>query len=274
MVQRKLLTAIAALLALSIHGASGASADDATPSATNDQLLRIRWRLEAMVHADGTLRTPEDPAVHTVQFLPGGRVTVQADCNTGTGEYMMSGATLSIRRLVTTLVGCPSGTFGNEYAAALSAATSYDITIADDANDHLTIMTADGGSLLFAPSLSGVVWLFERFQSGNGEETVADDPRRYTLEVLDDGSTRVRADCNRGKGTAKIDGSAMDLTVALTRMACPTGSLGTTYAGYLEEAVSWVIRDGHLHLSLPMDVGIASFRPDSESAVTPATPAS
>jgi len=33
------------------------------------------------------------------------------------------------------------------------------------------------------------------------------------------------------------------------------------YAGYVDEAVSWVIRDGQLHLSLPMDAGIASFAP-------------
>jgi para-nitrobenzyl esterase len=109
--------------------------------------------------------------------------------------------------------------------------------------------------------------------SGKGTEVVADDPSKYTLEFIDDDQVLVRVDCNRGKGTATIDGTSIDLQVALTRAACPPGSLSTEYTGDLNDAVSWVIRDGQLHLALPVDAGIATFRPVVPSAPDAATPA-
>jgi heat shock protein HslJ len=270
-VRRTVLTAFAIVMAM---GTMATSAKDATPGANEASLLRIRWQLESITAADGTTRHPPDQATHTIQFLPEGHVAIRADCNSGSGDYTITDGSLAIERMVTTLVGCPSGPFASDYAAALSAATGFAVGIGDDASDHLTITTADGATLVFTPSLQGVVWQFTRFQAGNGEETVVDDPSRYTLEVFDDGSARVRADCNRGKGRAVIDGSAIDLTVALTRSACPPGSLSSEYAGYLDEAVSWVIRDGQLHLSLPIDAGIASFRSRLDNEGDSATPAS
>jgi hypothetical protein len=55
-------------------------------------------------------------------------------------------------------------------------------------------------------------------------------------------------------------------------MACLPGSHATDYAQYLDEAVSWVIRDGQLHLALPVDAGIASFTPVVASSTPTATP--
>lgn len=262
MARRMVLAAIGIVMTLGISAVPEASvADDATPGSSGATLMGIRWQLATMTVTDGTARQPPDPARHTVQFFPDGRVAIQADCNAGLGYYTLADGMLTIERLATSLVGCPSGTFGSDFAGALTAASSYTISVGDDANDHLTIATSDGATLDFAPAIAGVVWQFERFRAGNGKETAADDPSRYTLEVLDDGTARVRADCNRGQGTATIIGSAIKLTVALTRATCPPGSLSMVYAGYVDEAVSWVIRDGQLHLSLPMDAGIASFAP-------------
>jgi heat shock protein HslJ len=241
------------------HNAGITSEADATPVSEAPNVLLIRWELERVMRADGTELTPRTPSNHTIQLLDDGRVLVQADCNSGSGTYTVDGTSLTISNMVTTLVGCEPGSIGSDFAAALATVTAY--SISTDASDSLTLTTDDGAALMFNPGLTGVVWLFTRFQGGNGSEIVVDDPSRYTLEFPGDDSALVLADCNRGKGQASIDGNSIDLSVALMRAACPEGSLSTEYAAYLDEAVSWVIRDGQFHLSLRADAGIASFTP-------------
>ena len=48
--------------------------------------------------------------------------------------------------------------------------------------------------------------------------------------------------------------------VALTKMACPPGSLSDRFAREVGRAAVWFQRDGDLHLDLPMDSGTLRFR--------------
>jgi hypothetical protein len=56
-------------------------------------------------------------------------------------------------------------------------------------------------------------------------------------------------------------------------MACPEDSLDAAFARYLDEAVSFVFRDGKLYLALPVDAGIAEFAAviAEEGGATPTT---
>jgi len=256
---------------LRLHAAGGTPAPGATPEADRAALLLVRWELQAITRADDSTVSPDTPANHTIQLLEDGQILVQADCTGGSGAYTLDGASLIIHELVTTLVGCAPGSIGGDFATALGKVEAY--VIGTDASDALTLSTTDGATFAFAPGLGGVVWQFVRFQSGRGDEVTVDDPSRCTLEFAGDGTVRVQADCNRGTGTAKVDGESIDLKVALTRAACGPGSLGTEFARYLDDTVSWVIRDGQLHLSLWADAGIASFAPMVPVAEgTPAAP--
>jgi heat shock protein HslJ len=276
---RRDLLKVVALSAVAgpVPGRNSSLASDATPAAPStpitaaDGILLVRWELEIITRADGSTLTPDDPSKHSIQFLDGGRVAVQADCNSGSGTYTLDGTSLTISQLITTLIGCEPGSIGSDFGAALADVNSY--SISTEASDILALTTTDGRMLTFNPGLADVVWHFTRFQGGDGSELIVDDPSRYTLELPGDSSVRVRADCNRGTGTAIVDGDGIDLIVALTRMACPPGSHANDYAKYLDEAVSWVIRDGQLHLSLPVDAGIASFTPVVVPASPTATPA-
>jgi heat shock protein HslJ len=109
--------------------------------------------------------------------------------------------------------------------------------------------------------LPGAVWRWSEFQSGDGTVVTASDPNQYSVEFLDDGTVRVQADCNTGFGPYTVDGSGVDLTVASTKVACPEGSQSTDFLRYLDDAVSYVIKDGRLWLSLMADAGIAVFDP-------------
>ena len=58
-------------------------------------------------------------------------------------------------------------------------------------------------------------------------------------------------DCNRGRGTWKSTGSQLELgPLALTRAACPEGSLHDQIVKQWGSVRSFVIKDGHLFLSL------------------------
>jgi uncharacterized lipoprotein YbaY/heat shock protein HslJ len=118
--------------------------------------------------------------------------------------------------------------------------------------------------------LVGPVWRLVEFRGGDDTRLTPDDPAKYTLEFMPDGSLIARIDCNRGRGTWKSTGPSLELgPLALTRAACPPGSLHDQIVKQWPNIRSYVLRDGHLHLSLMADGGIYEFEPSPV-----ATPAS
>lgn len=100
--------------------------------------------------------------------------------------------------------------------------------------------------------IAPVVWQLAAFVSADGTESAPDDPSRYTLQLLPDGTYRVRADCNRGGGRYEIVGEAIAFSPArLTKMGCPAGSRGIEYVTALEAVIRWAYDGAHLVLSHP-----------------------
>lgn len=117
-------------------------------------------------------------------------------------------------------------------------------------------------------SLAGTSWQLVRFEGGDGAVLVPDDGSKYTLQFGADGSVAVRLDCNRGRGTWKEPqpGSLELGPMALTRAACPPGSLHDQIARQWTYIRSYVMRNGHLLLSLMADGGIYEFAPVAAAA--------
>jgi heat shock protein HslJ len=110
------------------------------------------------------------------------------------------------------------------------------------------------------PSLTGVVWQWEEFQSSDETVVKPENPEAYTLQFLEDGKLTIQADCNQVMGTYTVDGSSLTIeALAMTRMACPPGSLSDKYIEYLNNVVSYTFQDGDLYLALKMDAGIMKF---------------
>ena len=115
--------------------------------------------------------------------------------------------------------------------------------------------------------LVGPVWRLVEFRGGDDTRLTPDDPAKYTLEFRPDGRVNARIDCNRGHGTWKSSGPSLELgPLALTRMACPPGSLHDRIVKHWSSIRSYVLKDGHLHLSLMADGGIYEFEPSSDAA--------
>lgn len=117
--------------------------------------------------------------------------------------------------------------------------------------------------------LEGIEWHLVRFEGGDGTVLAPDDPSKYTLTFQPGGRLDARVDCNRGHGAWKSAGrSHVELgELALTRAMCPPGSLHDQVVKQLPYVRSYVLRDGHLFLSLMADGGIFELEPGTESGL-------
>ena len=112
-------------------------------------------------------------------------------------------------------------------------------------------------------TLAGTSWQLVKFQGGDDTVRIPEDKSRYTLAFGADGIFNVRFDCNRGRGGWKSAGKGqLEFgAMALTRAMCPPGSLHDQLVKHWPYVRSYVIRGGHLHLSLMADGGIYEFEP-------------
>ena len=125
--------------------------------------------------------------------------------------------------------------------------------------------------------LAGTSWQLVRFQGGDGSVLTPDDRAKYTLAFDAKGGVAVRVDCNRGRGTWKSSAANQVQfgPLALTRAMCPPGSLHDQIVKQWGNIRSYVLKDGHLFLSLMADGGIYEFEPAAgsfRSSVRPTGP--
>lgn len=105
----------------------------------------------------------------------------------------------------------------------------------------------------------GFVWKWEGTQTPV-ERITPPDPTRYTLEFLPDTTVVAQIDCNRGSGKFRIDGKSITIgPLAVTRMACPPGSLDAKFAQQLDAARVIFFRGDTLFIDLIADSGTMKF---------------
>lgn len=109
--------------------------------------------------------------------------------------------------------------------------------------------------------LTGIVWQWTQLVDPLTKITV-DDPSRYTVEFLADGTVAVKADCNNGRGSYTTEGSSISIEVlAMTRAQCPPDSKSDEFIANLNRAAIHFFEGENLYLDLPMDSGTLEFVP-------------
>jgi len=114
-----------------------------------------------------------------------------------------------------------------------------------------------------AESLAGTSWQLVQFEGGDGTVLTPDDRATYTMTFAADSAVNVRIDCNRGRGAwHATPPSGLEFgPLALTRAACPPGSLHDQIVRQWPYIRSYILKEGHLYLSLMADGGIYDFEP-------------
>ena len=126
-----------------------------------------------------------------------------------------------------------------------------------------TAQTSKAGS-----DLGGTSWQLVKFRGGDDTVLSPGHKAKYTVTFDKAGSVSVRIDCNRGHGTWKSAGpNQLEFgPLALTRAMCLSGEpfndrLPRDWA-YVR---SYILKDGHLFLSLKVDAGTYEFKPMNAS---------
>ena len=133
-----------------------------------------------------------------------------------------------------------------------------------------------------ASDLGGTAWRLLKFAGGDDKVLVAGDPQQYTVAFAAGGGVSVRIACNRGHGTWKSEGTNQ-LTfgpLALTRAMCPPDPMQDRFTKDWAAVRSYIIKEGHLFVSLLSDAGTYEFEPipahpsgePPKSVGTPAAP--
>lgn len=221
------------------------------------------WQLQQIQYNDGTLLAPDAPENYTVEFMEDGQLAVQADCNRVLGEFTGDSSSLAITLGASTLAACGPNSLNAQFTQALSNAALY--FFQDD--DLLIDLKFDSGTMQFSPapvisSLTGRIWQLEQIQYNDGALLTATPPENYTVEFMADGSVIIRADCNRARGqfTEEGDGSVAISVDAVSRAACPPGSISNEFLQGLNDSAIYFLQDGKLFMDIKYGTGTMQFR--------------
>ena len=90
----------------------------------------------------------------------------------------------------------------------------------------VVLAALSGATAALSPfPLIGTVWAWHAVARDGGVRAGVESPERYTIELVADGTVKVRADCNRGQG--RYQGNDVELRfgpIATTKVGCPAGS--------------------------------------------------
>lgn len=138
------ILAIAALVAGCSSGGSATSAPSAAGATGGD--ITGTWQLVAI-----TTKRPDSQGVvpqadqdrYVITFADDGTAEIQADCNRIRGQYeTTTGGGLTITLGPSTLVACPEGSLGSDFADSLAKAATYGVD-----GDTLVITDSEDGTL-------------------------------------------------------------------------------------------------------------------------------
>jgi heat shock protein HslJ len=91
------------------------------------RLVGITWCWRGTLMNDGANFVPADPNRYTIHFTSDGRTAVRADCNRGTGTYVLRGQTIEISRLGMTKAMCPPGSLDQRFLMNLGQVAIYSV---------------------------------------------------------------------------------------------------------------------------------------------------
>jgi heat shock protein HslJ len=191
---------------------------------------------------------------------------VKADCNSGLGQYTVSGSSLTINPAPLTPTDCGPRSLYAQYGQLLRDVSSY-ITEGDQL---VLILKNNAGRMTFARSAAslgaggtqnvqivGVPW---HWIETSGRQSLHPESGKYTLILNQDGTYQAKADCNTSGGTYTIEGDKLTLLPGPATLAeCGPDSLSQPYLTLLGNAATYSSGGGRLNLTLKADDGTMIF---------------
>jgi heat shock protein HslJ len=222
---------------------------DADSSTQRNDLVGTKWNWIGTQMRD-TRTTVENPLRYNLDFTTDSKVLMKADCNTANGGYSIQGRNIRFTPFAMTRMACAPGSLGSLFAQNVQTARKYRRV----GDNSLVLELASGATLTFAQALSpsvglgleGTKWNWLGTQTGT-EKVVATTPIKYSLDFRTANTVYVRADCNTGSGSYKLDGDHITFgPMAMTMMACPPGSQDLQFKQAIGAANTYKIVIDHM----------------------------
>ncbi len=126
------------------EGVGGAEAES--------ELTGVTWQWTEFSDPVADAVVVENPEQYTLQFLPEGLIAVQADCNNGSGTYIVDeegGIDIAVGAM--TLALCPAESLSDQFVQYINDVAAFSF----DGADLLLDLPVDGGTLRFAAAGEG-----------------------------------------------------------------------------------------------------------------------
>ena len=127
----------------------------------------------------------------------------------------------------------------------------------------VTLAVFAGGAAGLTPfPLTETVWAWHANVGDDGARAPVSSPQRYTIQLLVDGTARVRADCNWGSG--RYDAADVELRlgpIKTTKKGCPAGSRGREFVEALARVDAYRFEGIELVLTTAGSGRMMRFKP-------------
>jgi heat shock protein HslJ len=245
---KRMWLVLAATLALGLLRGTTANGQE------GGDLIGTQWRL--LSYGAPTAPTPvigEGPL--TLEFGAEGKLSGSGGCNGYGGKYAVSGQTLTISEIISTLMACldDDATIQEAtYFQALQTATRYERS---QLGEQLTILYGEGQQMTFAriTPLSNSQWRLVSYGAPGAETPSVNQPltnREVTLAFRDDTTFSGFAGCNSFSGEYVARGDTISFPdITYTFIGCldmATSAQERAYLALLDTALSYALSDDKL----------------------------
>jgi heat shock protein HslJ len=192
------------------------------------------WQWLRTEYVDGSSVAASNPNVYTLSLLDDRHLTFQADCNSGSGAYLIAGSRIAIQPGPMTLAECGPQSQGDVFLSDLAQAVSYAVT-----GDQLVLNTRGGGaSMSFnrmpPPALTGVQWQVTGINNGHGGVMSVLAETQVTATFGEDGTVTGSTGCNSFQAPYMADDASLSVgPIITTRGACASDAANTQEQAFL-----------------------------------------
>jgi heat shock protein HslJ len=235
-----------------------------TESESSPELVDTIWRWDQTLMNNDDAFVPDNPNNYTVQFLPDGTVSIQADCNRVGGSYTTDGSSITIETGPTTLVACPPGSLGDAFVSQLSGVAIYFF----EGQNLFLDLKFDSGTMRFSAQsteLAGTSWIVTGYNNGREAVVSVIIGSEITANFGADGQLTGSAGCNNYFASYTTDGDNITIGPAgSTQQFCsePEGIMAQEqeYLTALQTAATYSNRGDTLDLRTASGARAAAFQ--------------
>jgi len=203
-------------------------------SPTSSSITQGTWQWLRTEYSDGSSLAALDPSKYTIALLASGRISVQADCNSGSGTYALESPRLAIGPIAMSLLACGPDSQDTHFLTDLGKVETYVFT-----GQQLALnLAADGGTMTFEPlppaSLVGVAWRVTGYNNGRGGVVSVVPATQLSATFGADSTLSGDTGCTTFRATYTLAGAMVTIgPIATTRRACLSDEASTQEQAFL-----------------------------------------